>query len=279
MSERKQGPDWDLLKARVDHVKISARFALDRVVHELKYRTVVPNEKHKQASGLAEKFAGEGLTFLRDNLTAKLSPLHPTKDQVRIFQYLMDGVDDGSLALRSTEGRLNSDNRPFVVKHYEAGKRFESTGDLADKLTEIYQGKDIRLTVRWGVNEPFPHGFAVFGSIGMAMPRSIDFIAFPDKPQSTEDVQKVMMIPEKQSGFTQRVGVYNNGERIIINREGVYQGEDVALTDQYYLVGGFDGQDTGKTFWLYGSNGEIHNKMSSSQRAGAKNFAEQKADK
>lgn len=279
MSERKQGPDWDLFKAEANWLKVKTKFALDRVAHELKYRAVVPNEKHKQASRLAEKFAGEGLTFLKDNLTAKLNPLHPTKDQVRIFQCLMDSVDDGSLVLKSTEGKLNSDNRPFVVKHYEAGKRFESTGDLADKLTEIYQGKDVRLIVRWGVNEPFPHGFAVFGSIGMAMPRSIDFIAFPGKPQSTEDVQKVMMIPEKQSGFTQRVGVYNNGGRIIINREGVYQGEDVALTDQYYLVGGFDGQDTGKTFWLYGSNGEIHNKISSSQRAGAKNFAEQEADK
>ena len=279
MSERNHGPDWDLIKAKMDNVRIRVGFALDRAAHEVKYRAVVPNAEHKQAAKLAEAFVGEALTFLKDDLTAKLQPLHPTKEQVRIFQYLMESTDDGSLILKSTEGRLSSDNRPFVVKHYEAGNRFESTGDLADKLTEIYRGQDVRLIVRRGVHEPFPHGFAVFGSIGMTMPGNIDFIAFPDKPQSTEDVQKVMMIPEQQDGFTQRVGVYNKGERIIINREGVYQGEDVAMTDQYHLVGAFDGLDTGKTYWLYGSNSEIHDKMSVSKRVGVKNLAEQRVNK
>lgn len=276
MSEWKRGPDWDLLKVEAEGLLIQTRFALDRAVHKVKYHAVVPDAEHQRTSKLAEAFAGEALTFLRDNPTAKLAPLRPTKDQVKIFQYLMDSVNDSSLKLESTEGRLNSDNRPFVVKHYEAGNRFKFTGDLADELTELYQGKDVRLTVRRGVNEPFPHGFSVFGSMGMAMPRSIDFIAFLDKPQNTEDVQRVMMIPEQQSGFTQQVGVYNNGERIIVNREGVYRGEDVAMTDQYYLVGAFDGQDTGKTYWLYGSNGEIHDKMSVSPRAGVQRFAEQR---
>lgn len=270
-----RGPDWDLLKAKADNVRIRTQFALDRTVHEAKYRTVVPGKEHKEASRLSEQFAGEALTFLRDNLTAKLQPLHPTKDQVRIFQYLMDSAYDGNLLLKNTQGRLDSKRRPYVVKHYEAGERFESTGDLADKLAELYQGKDVRMTVRWGVNEPFPHGFAVFGSMGMAMPKSIDFITFPKKPESVADVQEVMQVPEEQSGFTQQVGLYNDGERIIFNREGVYQGEDVALTDQYYLVGAFDGQDTGKTYWLYGSNGEIHDKMSVSPRVGVKQTATQ----
>ena len=134
MSEEKGGPDWGLLKKKVDNIRIRARFALDRAVDQAKYHAVVSGERHKEASRLAEAFGGEALTFLEDNLTAKLSPLHPTKAQVRIFQYLMDSAEDGSLKLKSTGGKLYTGGRPFVIKHYEVGDRFEATGDLADRL-------------------------------------------------------------------------------------------------------------------------------------------------
>lgn len=266
-----QPPDnhnWDLMKARLDGFRIRARFAAESAVHEVKYRSATSNQEREQGSLMAEVFTGEAMNFLKDNLTAKLSSLHPTREQVGIFQYLMDNIDDGSLILKGTEGRMWSNNRPFVVKKYQAGERFGSGGDLGSSLTEMYGGKDVHLTTRWGVREPFPHGFAVFGSIGMAMPRSIDFMTLPQKAENPEEVRKLLGIEEQQSGFTQQVGVYNNGERIIINRDGVYQGKNVSMTDQYYLVGAFDGEGTQKTYWLYGSNGEIHDKMSVSQRVG-----------
>lgn len=85
------------------------------------------------------------------------------------------------------------------------------------------------------------------------------------------------MIPAQQGGLPS-VGVYNNGERIIINKAGVHRGKDIAATDQYYLVGAFDGQDTGRTYWLYGCNSEINEKVTVSQRVGMKDYAKQESD-
>jgi len=260
--------NWDLMRARLDGLRIRARFAAESAVHEVKYRSATSDQEQERGSLMAEVFTGEAMNFLNYNLTAKLSPLNPTREQVGIFQLLMESIDDGSLILQGTEGRMWSNNRPFVIKKYQVGERFNAGGDLGSSLTEMFEGKDVHLTTRWGVREPFPHGFAVFGSIGMAMPRRIDFMTLPKKAGSPEEVRKLLGIEEQQSGFTHQVGVYNNGKRIIIDRYGVYRRKNVSMTDQYYLVGTFDGEGTQKTYWLYGSNGGIHHKMSVSQMVG-----------
>ena len=56
--------------------------------------------------------------------------------------------------------------------------------------------------------------------------------------------------------------LFNKGERIIIDREGVFEGDNVKMTDQYYLIGAFDGEGTNRTFWIYGSNRDEHDRMS-----------------
>lgn len=271
MSERKRGPDWNLLQTEMEAkmlaMRIRAGFALDRAVHGLKYRTEVSSAEHQRASRSAEAFAGEALTFLEGDLMAKLSPLYLTGDQVKIFQNLMDSIGDGSLSLKSTKGRLSGDNRPFVVKHYETGDRF---------------GDYVHLTVRWGVTEPSSHGFAVSGRTGMEEPDVIDFITFPQKPRTIKDVWGVMGISQEDEGGEglnlNQEGVYGDGRRIdLTSRSIMLRGQKIAITHQYYLVGAFDGQDTARTFWLYGNNSKIHDRMSVSQRAGAKNLAEQRA--
>ena len=278
MSEQKPNRNWELFKAKADNIRIRTTFALDDAIKEIQYRTVIPPEKHKVSSGLAEAFGGESLTFLKDNLTAKLNPLHPSKDQIRLFQHVIDSADSNDLLLKETRGRLYTGDRPMITKHYEALSRFENTGDPIDRIMDLQRSQESNLTVRWGVEDPFPHGFAVFGRVGMNFSVSLNFITFPEKPLTAEAAQQVLKIPEKQSGFTQHVALFNKGERIIIDREGVFEGDNVKMTDQYYLIGAFDGEGTNRTFWIYGSNRDEHDRMSVSPRVELKSLADQKAE-
>lgn len=264
MSEKRPNRNWELFKA---------------AVKEIQYRTVVPPEKHKVSSGLAEAFGGEGLTFLKDNLTAKLSPLHPSKDQIRIFQHIIDSADSKDLLLKETRVRLHTGDRPMISKHYEALSRLENIDCPFGRTMDLQRSQASSLTVRWGVEDPFPHGFTAFGRVGMNFSVSLNFITFPEKPLTAEDAQKVLKIPEQQSGFTQHVALFNKGERIIIDKEGEFEGNNVKRTDQYYLIGAFDGEGTNRTYWVYGSNGERHDRISVSPRVELKSLAGQKADR
>jgi len=74
-----------------------------------------------------------------------------------------------------------------------------------------------------------------------------------------------MSIPDIQSGFTYDVGLYNRGERIVINSTGIYKGKEVSMTDNYHFLGVYDGQDTDRTYWVYGSNEDRDYKMTVSE--------------
>lgn len=267
----------ELIKARLSRLRTRARLNTNKVVHEVRYLSSTTAQEREQGSIMAEVFTGEALSFLKDNLTAKLSPLHPTGEQVAVFQFLMDSIDDESLVLMKTEGRMYSSRKPFVVKKYQSGDRFSTGGDLVASLKEMFVGKDVHLLTRWGVYEPFPHGFTVWGSVGIAMPQGIDFVTLPEKAKSPDDVRKYLDIEEQQGNFTQQVGIYNNGERIIIDTDGIYRGENVSLTNQYYLVGVFYGEGTQRNYWLYGCNREKYDKMCVSSRVKVKSTVTQKS--
>lgn len=143
MSEQKPNRNWELFKAKADNIRIRTTFALDDAIKEIQYRTVIPPEKHKVSSGLAEAFGGESLTFLKDNLTAKLNPLHPSKDQIRLFQHVIDSADSNDLLLKETRGRLYTGDRPMITKHYEALSRFENTGDPIDRIWTYKDRKNL----------------------------------------------------------------------------------------------------------------------------------------
>ncbi|MBU2052147.1 hypothetical protein KKH13_02980 [Patescibacteria group bacterium] len=271
------GPDWRLLKTRINYFRTRVELAIGNAKDEMEYRSVVSGEEHERASKLAEAFSGETLSFLADNLTVKLKPVNPSENQLRTFQFLMDSVDDGTLLLGKTGGRLGRQGQPMLFKHYEVSTYLEGDSPIHDAVNFLSKNQ-VNLTVRWGVNEPFPHGLAVWGWRGISSVKSIDFITFPQQPFTAEDAQKTLQIPEKQSGFTQSVNVFNKGQRIIIDRNGLYKGEEVSMTDQYFLVGAFDGQETGRTYWLYGAN-EEQNRMTVKSKVEARELAYQGSKK
>lgn len=268
MSEQHPNPQWELIKAKMDGLRLRARFAADGFIHDTKYKMIVPPEKQKEASTTAEVFAGEVMDFIKDNPSGKLKAVQPTREQLSLVYYLLDSVADGSLLLEKTEGRVNND-RPYLVKVYRAGQPQEESGDLTSQLTELFTKKSATFVVRWDVNKGFPLGFTIFGDIGLSLPKTMDFLTLPQKAETPAQIEEHLGTNSKKC----KVGVYQNGERIIFNRETVYQGKEYSMTDQYYLVGAFDGEGTGKIYWVYGKNDDKHHKMTVREGVGVRQFA------
>jgi hypothetical protein len=110
----------------------------------------------------------------------------------------------------------------------------------------------------------------------MKNPGTIDFITFSEQPMTGEQVNETMRIPEKEGTFDRTINVFDKGKRIIIDRCGMYEGKEIQMTEQYYLLGAFDGEKTNKTFWLYASNSDT-NKTTSRQKVGERELAHQRS--
>lgn len=262
-----RGPDWKLLKLRLDGVILETKSFTDRVMHEVGYSAIVSKEKHELASRQSNLFAGEVLDFFRENTSSKLEPLHPSRGQLKLFQFLRDSVDDGLLKLKSIEGKVGPQNRPFLAKIYEAKNGLKYPEE-----------KNVVFVTRFDINKPY-YCFGAFGDIGFDHAGTLDFITLPSKPTSSAETQKLIGIPEEQGGFRQKVSLINNAERIIIDRDGTIDGESVSMTRQYYLLGTFEGLSTNRDYWVYGCNTEIHDKTTTTERVGQTKPATQRINK
>lgn len=272
----KPGPNLELeiLKLQLMEYYLAINIAIEDTIHKAKFNKMVPKDIRERASLEAEAFGGEALSFLRENLTSKLKPVHPSKEQVKMFQLLLDSVDNNNLLLKKTRVGLRRGKRPYVAKGYEY---------VDDQGNEIVQGlpsnlftrREVRLGVIWGVDKDFPNGFSVHGLMGISCPGSIKFMTFPEKPETVEDVQKILQLPEKVGIFTTQVSVFGKGKRIIINWEGTNKGQEDGMTESHYLIGAFEGDGTKRTYWLYGHNYDDQSKMTVREKKGVTETATQ----
>lgn len=238
--------NWEKLEFRLRKAVLATRFAAKDVIQEARYRSVVSLKEHARADVMAQAFGSEAMDFIRENPTGILKPVYPTHEQMQVFYNLFENIDQGRLILEKITGRIGvSTNKPYIVHEY-----------VADKP----ESKNVRLTTKWGVQDDFALGFSVFRK---AQAISISFLILPGKAENSHKVGQIIGKGFKKKGIS--VGVFENGERIVFNREGVHKGKELAITDQFYLLGVFDGETTQKTYWVYGNNSVKHSRVSRSR--------------
>jgi len=280
MSERNSfRVDIEQIKKKLESYRLKAKLAVNDVVDENSFRKYVTKEQRELASVQAEAFAGEAMDFFKENLTAKLKPISPNKAQIKLFRFLHESIEDNSLLLEKTRGRVwkgGKKERPYLSKIYRAKDNIDWAGKLTGTLEDIFfnlrQKKDVTLQILWGINDDFLHKITVRGFMGMEFP-SMDFLTFPEKIETIEKAQEYLQRPEIVSGFKTKIEVYGKGNRIVMDTEGKHKGNDVAMTEQYFLIGSFEGKGTERTYWLYGSNGNRSNKSTVKESATVKNLA------
>lgn len=242
------------IKAELQYLRIQAKLKMRSIIVDLKHRFIAKKDEYKDSKDLNTKFIGEVLDFLKSNLTASLQPLRLNQEQTHMFQLLMSYAMDKELKLEDESRRVDDLNRPFVASVYKAG---EQQGDYI-------QEKSITLVSKVGL-ETVPT-MAVFGHLNRKEVKGVKFLALPAKAELAEPLYGQLGIPKTSNdNLTNTIGVYDKGNRIIINREGIHNGRSITINDQYVLIGAFEGEETKKTYWLYGSNQDYQNKVSVSQ--------------
>lgn len=261
MSEQPSfNPKWELAKLKVAGA-ISKVLRIPelpaKVNNQVNYKLLVSESEHQQELRKAEAFAGEVLDFFAQNTGTKLASLRPSGEQLRMFNFLLESVDQGSLIRKKTEIAVDWSRRPVIEMRYENSKGYIS-------------GEEHRFVicgVTWGVKEPYPHRLTVSGIENLSSIDELSFIALPIKPKSSQEAQEVLKVREKTQGEVSKVDVFSHGDRITIDTEGSSNGKDYSATEQYFFIGAFDGEETGRTYWLYGSN-SAHNRYTESVRVG-----------
>jgi hypothetical protein len=233
---------------------------------ELQYTALVPKEAREEASRNAQLFAGELLAFIKNNPTGLLAPLHLTFQQFQVVDYLLDSAENEALPLVKNRG-IKSGDREFHVATYQTND-WDYDGTFADRLNTVFHGRDITYATRWDHDSTIAPWAWISGRAGRT-DLGLEFIATDKKLETSDALHRIVGFEPKTKQSTTEIGLFQNGERLIINHEIAYKQEDVFVTEQYYLLGAFDGEDTNQTYWLYGNNHDKHYQQTSKEKVGA----------
>lgn len=269
----KNNPKWDLMNARLDNFRLKVRFATEGFIHDTKFKAMVSKEEQVKASEMSEVFAGEVMGFIKENPSGILKPLQPTREQMGLVYFLLDSIEQEDLVLEETNGRIQKETgRSYLAKVYKTSQN-QGEDDFSSRVKDFFTKKEATLVIRYDVSTQSPVGFAMLGNMGMTSVKTMDFLVFPEKVETSGQVEDHLGIIKSKD---YSVGVYQKGERIVLDRSATHKGEEYNMTDQYYLVGAFDGEGSRKTYWIYGKNDDKHHKMSVRGRVGSQQFATQK---
>lgn len=264
--EQHPNDKWEQIKLSADNLRFKAEFTARSLIDNIKYKSLVNSSEHENASVITDIFTSEVMDFLKVNPSGKLKTLQPTREQVEIINHLINSVTDETLLLKETMTGVYKE-KPFLVKIYDTRQPEQKNLDVHTQVQLLLNAKESTIAVRWGIKNEYPIGFDIYGNIGTTYPERICFLVLPQKAETPEQVKENLM--NKDSN----IGVYQNGERIIINNTFMYKGREHNATDQYYLVGAFDGEGTKKTYWIYGSNEEKQQKVSVGEKSGVKEMS------
>ncbi len=247
-----------------------ARFRARRRIDNIRFQRRVPSEQREEAIREAREFISEAMDFLRKN-PDKLKPIRPDRTQMGLLYLLFESIEAGGLTLAYRNGKIREDNgRPCIIELYRAMSR---SSERRQELV-LHLEREVSLNVQVEIGEGdrrLPRRFSVYGRIGLDVTSGASFLGLPEKAESPEQVGNILGIGERED-FS--VGVYGNGERIVINSWSVDGKEEGKITEQYYLLGAFKGEKTGE-FWLYGCNQERDFRVSVKRREGAGQLAPQ----
>lgn len=266
MSEQnfRQKPDFNLrdklmlIKLRLEMLAIRQKINLISAAREVKYRMCVSPEKDSHAREMALAFAGEAIDFLGDNLSAKLSPINPTREQINLFNFFLRKFDDGVFCVNYFRG-VDSIGNPYLLIRLDAKEEFQDPILASLGLYSEFSGS---FTVTWLVNRDYPFALGLTGLLpaGYGYTNGIDFLVMPEKPSDSTQIMSFLGLDERDKNKKITIGLYGRAERIVFNTETQLNREDISLTTQYFLLGSFEGTITNKTYWLYGSNKDRHQK-------------------
>lgn len=148
---------------------------------------------------------------------------------------------------------------------------------IFSEILESFREIHGQFGINWDTTKHFPISFSIDGRIGHKDSGKIKFLAFPEKPKNSDHLKEMGITPSTDSPDKYRYGVFGDGKRLSFDIGVKFQGKQVEVTDQYFLLGSFESV-TGRTYWIYGENEERHHKQNFSESLPVMSLAPQTSD-
>ena len=203
--------------------------------------------------------------------------MHPVLEDVGLVDRLVKAAGEDRMKRRRQMGKINPyTQRALLHTLYGAdGPIFESDKFLTD-IDEFFGENQVNLHVGWQVNTQFPQKASIWGWVRLLSNRPrFNFMFFPAKPVRPNEIEEA--IGRIQTKDMEEIyGVYGDGKRVEITSKWKDKGKEHEVVEQFYLLGSFEGEDTGQAYWVYGSIEDSHIRRATSEGKGRMKLASQK---
>lgn len=222
-----------------------------RLRSKIDYNLTVSKQKHADALSQTEIFATEVLTFLDADTLNLLKPLQLSPSQLSLFYFTLNEWEKGDLRQASiSKSMVDAGKYPLLELSYIGTNFHPKIGPLIGQPDY----KLVFLSFRWMVPEKRPLEFQLSGISGK-QDCSIRFGILPDRADSCTDGIEAFNFFRSDAN----AGVYQDGQRVVLNYEFQRGKERIIRTEQYYLIGTFiSATVNNESLFVYGSNDKQH---------------------
>lgn len=200
-------------------------------IQTIGYNLLVRKKSHSTNFQEAHEFSSKFIEFLADKLKEGLFQINPSEEQLKAVQDIIDGW--------CTSG----------VQIEEVYKYFTPSPLFVLEITPDYRS-GVELFVSWSVKKRFPHR-ANLGSVKESFSPGIDFLFFPEKPKSAEELQD-----ENDRDFDRGISfAYNEiADRVILTSKSFEEEKNFLTSAQYFHIGDINSLAANNQVCVYANN-------------------------
>ncbi len=218
------------------------------------FNNLISPSERQRTSQQADRFLHDVSLFISDKFDQisandRLSlQLNLKPHQISAIQFLKQHVVSGHIKPKNSSGSFDS-SRPYIEKKYIArGSGFKIVSNVEGMLNNV-NSNYLNISVTYPIDESSSHRrLSLTGNISLKDIGVINFISFPYKPKDSKNVINLLGLDRTVDGFTYQP--FYSGDRISINMDN----GKLRRIEQYHFLGAFEGQQTQKVHYIYGSN-------------------------
>lgn len=246
----------------IHSMSLEARYLIRDIKNRIQTRLALSREDIEKAGYNCREFIGDFCSFLSENPSAILTPIHPDRYQLSLVYLFLEQV--GKATVREKKRYYSSVIFSGTAPRYFTAFQAEVT-DPEDP--NFFPPLRSNINIRWDMRRSYPEHVHIWGDLSLAalrlrqgpfdrkamFPENINFSFFPIKIETPEQASQLNPWDFASHRKEQReIAILEGGKKINVTTRYNHKKEQVTLTQSHVLLGHFDNQS--QSFWVYGNN-------------------------
>lgn len=259
----------------IHSMSVEARYLIQDIKNRIQTRLALSREDIERVGYNCREFIGDFCSFLSENPSAILTPIHPDRYQLSLVYLFLEQV--GKAAVRERKSHYSS------VKFSETAPRYFTSfqAKVPDPEAPNYFHPLIsNMNIVWDMKRSYPEHVRIWGNLSLAalvrrqgpfdrqamFPEDINFLFFPIKIETPEQAIQLNPRDFASSRKEQReIAILEGGKKINVTTRYNHKKGQVTLNRSHVLLGHFENQS--QSFWVYGNNEKFNQSAKVSLRS------------